>query len=101
MGEVLKVDIAELRYQVQQAGETLHQLQDHAKSVGQITDSFDSALKGETGDAVREALGSFSKAMAALCIAHQGITEKLQEVIASYDGIDTHAAEVLTDAMKL
>jgi len=101
MAEVLKVNTAELHYQLQQADDTLHKLQDSAKSVGRISESFGTALKGEAGNAVREALSSFSEAMTSLCLAHQGITEKLQAAIASYEGADGHAAEGLTNAMKL
>lgn len=101
MADVLKVNTAELHYQLQQADNTLHQLQDSAHHVGNIADSFGSALKGEAGDAVREALDSFKQAMTSLCIAHQGITEKLQAAIAAYDGTDGHASEGLTTAMKI
>jgi uncharacterized protein YukE len=101
MTDVLKVNTAELHYQLRQADDTLHQLQDSAHNVGNIATSFETALKGEAGDAVREALHSFTQAMTSLCIAHQGITEKLQAAVAAYEGTDAHASEGLTSAMNI
>lgn len=101
MAEVLKVNTAELHHQLQQAADTLHQIQDSAHNIGNITDSFGSALKGEAGNAVREALDSFKQAITSLCIAHQGITEKLQTAVAAYDGTDAQASAGLTQAMDI
>lgn len=101
MADVLNVNTAELHFQMRQADDTLHRLQDSAQNIGNIADSFGTALKGEAGNAVREALDSFKEAMASLCVAHQSITEKLQAAVAAYEGTDAQASEGLTDAMKI
>jgi uncharacterized protein YukE len=101
MADVLKVNTAELHYQLQQADDTVNQLQSHAQTVGIVTQSLGTALKGEAGNAVKVALESYTQAMADLCREHQGITEKLQAAVASYEGTDTQAAAGLTNSMKI
>ncbi len=99
--DVVKVDTEMLRHQVAKLEETIRHLEDHEKAVEQAIQSFDGALKGDTGKAVGVALNSYKKAMSALRTEQHGITEKLQSAVAAYDSTDVNAAAGLTQAMHL
>ncbi|OKH83390.1 hypothetical protein EB75_08545 [Mycobacterium sp. ST-F2] len=99
--DVVKVDTQMLRHQVAKLEETIRHLQEHQTKVENATQSFDGALKGETGKAVKAALTSYKNAMAALRNEQQSITEKLQSAVAAYDSTDANAAAGLTQAMHL